>query len=377
MSAVTEHALAVMREQVITANRDRRPLRIRGGGTKDFYGQPLPAHGGEGGGVPAPEGTAEVLDCRANRGVLSYEPTELVISARCGTPLAEIEETLAAQRQYLPFEPPHFGGGATFGGAVAAGLSGPRRMAAGSLRDYVLGTTLLTAGGDVLRFGGQVMKNVAGYDVSRLLAGSLGVLGVIAEASLKVLPLPAAEQTLQLESTEADSIRRCNRWGGEPLPISATLWEGGRLWVRLSGAGAAVAAAAGRLGGERVATDRADELWRSVREQTHDFFADAGVVWRLSVPSATPPLELAGQQLIEWGGALRWHVPVHDHDSAQALRDLVSRAGGSATLFRVGSRATVARFHPLEEAVRQIHMRLKQEFDPNRIFNPGRMYDWL
>ena len=377
-----EHELARMREQVVAAARGRRALRICGGGTKEFYGQPVVAPVAEGAGNAGASHagagpSVEVLDCRANRGVISYEPTELVVSARCGTPLAELEETLAANRQYLPFEPPHFGAGATIGGAVAAGLSGPRRMAAGSLRDYVLGTTLLTGSGDVLRFGGQVMKNVAGYDVSRLLAGSLGVLGVIAEVSLKVLPVPAAEATLRFESTEAEGIQRCNRWGGEPLPISATLWEGGRLWVRLSGARAAVAAAASGLGGVRVPGDEGDALWRSVRDQTHEFFGEAPVLWRLSLPSATPPLPVPGRQLIEWGGALRWHVPVHDHASAQTLRDLVSQAGGSATLFRVGSRATVTRFHPLEEAVKRIHLRLKKEFDPHRMFNPGRMYDWL
>jgi glycolate oxidase FAD binding subunit len=380
-----EHALAVLREQVMDANRDRRPLRITGGGTKRFYGRQGAATPGESAAPAAPEATAaataaatsEVLDCRPSRGIISYEPTELVVTARCGTPLAELEAALAAERQYLPFEPPYFGEQATVGGAVAAGLSGPRRMAAGALRDYVLGTTLLTARGEVLRFGGQVMKNVAGYDVSRLLAGSLGVLGVIAEVSLKVLPLPAAEQTLSLELGEAEAIRRCNQWGGQPLPISSTLWDAGRLWVRLSGAAAAVNAAAARLGGERMEAEQAAALWLSVREQTHAFFADAAVLWRLSLPPATPPLELSGRQLIEWGGALRWHVPVHDHASAQAQRDLVAAVGGSATLFRAGPRATVARFHPLDETIRQIHLRLKQEFDPNRIFNPGRMYDWL
>ena len=387
MSGEMEHALAAMREQVVAANRERRRLVIAGGGTKSFYGRPMPGPAGiaaspvAGGGAPAPAGEEakplDVIDCRANRGVISYEPTELVVTARCGTSLAELEATLAKHRQYLPFEPPHFGAGATLGGVVAAGLSGPRRMAAGALRDYVLGTTLLTAGGDVLRFGGQVMKNVAGYDVSRLLAGSLGVLGIIAEVSLKVLPLPAAEQTLQFSFSEAESIRRCNQWGGQPLPISATLWHDGQLSVRLSGAGAAVHAAAATLGGERLTAQDADNLWLSAREQTHPFFADAGVLWRLSLPAATPPLELTGRQLIEWGGALRWHVPVHDHASSQALRELVTRVGGSATLFRAGPRATVARFHPLDETVKKIHLRLKQEFDPNRILNPGRMYDWL
>ena len=374
-----EQDLAALREQVVAANHDRRPLRITGGGTKSFYGRPVqpsvPAPSAAG--SPATSSAAEILDCRVNRGIISYEPTELVVSARCGTPLVDLEQALAENRQYLPFEPPHFGAGATLGGAVAAGLSGPRRMAAGALRDYVLGTTLLTANGEVLRFGGEVMKNVAGYDVSRLLAGSLGVLGVIAEVSMKVLPLPAAELTVGFELGHAQAIRRCNQWGGQPLPISATLWEEGQLWVRLSGATAAVSAAAARLGGEKLEPEEAATLWLSVREQTHAFFADAAVLWRLSLPPATPPLELTGRQLVEWGGALRWHVPAHDQASAQVLRDLVTAVGGSATLFRAGPRASVARFHPLDPAIRQIHLRLKQAFDPNRIFNPGRMYDWL
>ena len=368
MGDIAEPALAELRERVVAAERERRPLRLAGGGTKAFYGRPVEGRDGV---------ETMTLDCTGYRGLVDYEPTELVVTARCGTPLAELEQVLAGQRQYLPFEPPHFGATATGGGAVATGLSGPRRMAAGALRDYVLGTTLLTAGGQVLRFGGQVMKNVAGYDVSRLLAGSFGVLGVIAEVSLKVLPLPAAEQTLVLELSEAQAIRRCNQWGGQPLPISATLWHDGRLWVRLSGANAAVAAAIARLGGERLGEEDAASLWEAVREHQHPFFEGAATLWRLSLPSATPPLELAGRQLVEWGGALRWHVPDHDHASSQSLRELVSRVGGSATLFRAGSRATVARLHPLEPAVRAIHLRLKQAFDPNRIMNPGRMYDWL
>ncbi len=364
MSEPIDAGLARLREQVMAADQNRRPLRIRGGDSKHFYGNPAAAD-------------AEVLDCRESRGIVAYEPTELVVTARCGTPLDELEQALAASRQFLPFEPPHFGPDATVGGMVATGLSGPRRMSAGALRDFVLGTVLLTARGDVLRFGGRVMKNVAGYDVSRVIAGSLGVLGVIAEVSLKVLPRPVAEQTRQLAVGEAESIRRCNHWGGEPLPISATVWKDGVLSVRLSGAAAAVGAAALRIGGEALAPAPAQALWQSVCEQTDPFFATGSVLWRLSLPSATPPLELAGQQLIEWGGALRWYVPLPDHASSQTLRDLVAQVGGSATLFRAGQRATVPRFHPLDPALRPIHERLKRAFDPNRILNAGRLYDWL
>ncbi|MGE0800631.1 MAG: glycolate oxidase subunit GlcE [Lautropia sp.] len=355
--------LGRLREQVVAADRARRPLRIRGGGSKDFYGNQT--------------AVGDLLDCRDHAGIVDYEPTELVVTARCGTPLAELEQTLTRANQYLPFEPPHFGPAATVGGMVAAGLSGPRRLATGALRDYVLGALLLTSRGELLQFGGRVMKNVAGYDVARVLAGSLGVLGVIAEVSLKVLPRPAVERTLQFGFGEAEAIRRCNQWGGEPLPISATLWYDGVLTVRLSGAAAAVDAASRKLGGEPMPAADAEALWSSVREQQHLFFAATPVLWRLALPPATPPLELAGRQLIEWGGGLRWFVPQPDHAASQSLRDLVARVGGSATLFRVGPRATVPRFHPLDPALRRIHERLKRAFDPNRTLNPGRLYDWL
>ena len=368
-SAPVDPGLARLRELVAAANAERRPVQLKGGGTKGFYGNPLvTADGSE----PLP------IDCRESRGIVDYEPTELVITARCGTSMDELVATLAEQRQYLPFEPPRFGDGATVGGTVAAGLSGPRRMAAGALRDYVLGSVLLTARGDVLAFGGQVMKNVAGYDVSRLLAGSLGVLGLIAEVSLKVLPLPPVERTRRLELSEAEAIRRCNQWGGEPLPLSATLWQDGVLWVRLSGAGSAITAAERRIGGEPVGETEAAALWQGVRDQTLPSFTEQPILWRLSLPSATPPLEIAGSQLIEWGGALRWYAPpLDDHTASQTLRDLVARVGGTATLWRASPRARVARFHPLDPVLRQIHVRLKDAFDPNRIFNPGRLYEFL
>ena len=361
--------LARLREAIVAADHERRPVHLKGGGTRAFYGNP----------VTPPDGVEALpIDCRESHGIVAYEPTELVVTARCGTSMDTLVATLAEKRQYLPFEPPRFGDGSTVGGMVAAGLSGPRRMAAGSLRDYVLGTVLLTARGDVLVFGGQVMKNVAGYDVSRLLAGSLGVLGLIAEVSLKVLPLPPIERTRRLALGEAEAIRRCNQWGGEPLPVSATLWEDGRLWVRLSGAAAAIAAAEPRIGGDPVPDDEAEALWRAVRDQTWPFFAGAPILWRLSLPSATPPLDLAGRQVIEWGGALRWYTPPpDDHTASQTLRDLVARVGGTATLWRASPRARVPRFHPLDPVLRQIHVRLKDAFDPQRILNPGRLYDGL
>jgi glycolate oxidase FAD binding subunit len=225
--AVAARGVQAIREAVRAAAADGRPLRLRGGGTKDFYGEP-------------PQGSADVLDLRGCTGIVSYEPTELVVTARCGTPLAELEAELARRRQFLPFEPPHLGPDATVGGMVAAGLSGPRRATAGSVRDYVLGAVLMAADGELLHFGGQVMKNVAGYDVSRLLAGSLGILGPIVQVSIKVLPLPAAEATLRLRCDLRDALSFFNAWGGEPLPLSGTAYMGGELSLRLSGARAAV-----------------------------------------------------------------------------------------------------------------------------------------
>ncbi len=335
--------------------RAGRPLRIRGGGTKDWYGQRL-------------EG--DILDTRDYTGIVDYEPTELVITARCGTPLAAIEAALAQQGQMLAFEPPHFGTGATIGGAIASGLSGPRRANSGAVRDFVLGCKLLDGKGDVLSFGGQVMKNVAGYDVSRLLAGSLGTLGLLLEVSVKVLPRAPREATLVFEGVnEVDAIRNLNEWAGQPLPVSASCWHDGVLALRLSGANAAVDAAIRSLGGD-VMPDCA-RFWTSVREQRHAFFEGDMPLWRLSVPSTVGAIVLGSPQLIEWGGAQRWlRAPA---DAAERIRAVVAACGGHATLFRGGD-GSVGVFQPLAPAIARIHERLKAGFDPAGIFNPGRMY---
>lgn len=340
-------------ERVRAAAADKTPLRIRGGGTKDWYGQRL-------------EG--EILDTRAYRGIIDYEPTELVITARCGTPLAEIEAALAERHQMLAFEPPHFGAGATFGGAIAAGLAGPRRASSGAVRDFVLGAKLLDGKGEVLRFGGQVMKNVAGYDVSRMLAGSLGTLGLLLEVSVKVLPKPVAETTLCLELPEADAIRRLNEWGGQPLPVSGSCWHNGILSLRLSGARAAVDAAVRLIGGDIM--PNAGHFWDELREQRSPFFGGEDGLWRLSLPSATDALKLGGVQLIEWGGAQRW---LRSELDAAEIRRGVCAAGGHATLFRGGDKSSGV-FQPLEPGIARIHQRLKDSFDPAHIFNPGRLY---
>lgn len=350
-----EQQLAQFRDQILAASRSQ-PLCIRGSGSKDWYGR---------------EPVGDILDTRAYSGIVSYDPTELVVTVRSGTPLTEVEDALAQQNQMLAFEPPHFGNGATVGGMVASGLSGPRRVAVGAVRDFVLGAAIMDGKGEILHFGGQVMKNVAGYDVSRLLAGSLGTLGLILEVSLKVLPKPFAETTLRLAMTEQEAIRRLNEWGGQPLPISASAWYDGTLALRLSGAKAAIAAARKLIGGDEM--PNADDFWLAMREQRNDFFAQSNVLWRLSVPSVAAPIALDGAQLIEWGGAQRW-LRTNDisSKSADAIRAAATAAGGHATLFRGGDK-NVGVFHPLAPAVARIQQNLQHTFDPHGIFNPGRM----
>jgi glycolate oxidase FAD binding subunit len=338
----------------MSATRSGTALRIRGNGTKDWYGQEL---------------NGELLDTTAYSGIISYDPTELVVTARAGTNLREIGKALAEKKQMLAFEPPRFDGLATVGGIVASGLSGPRRQAVGSVRDFVLGTVLMDGKGETLHFGGQVMKNVAGYDVSRLLTGSLGTLGLILEVSLKVLPRPFAQHSLQFAMSEQDALHQLNVWGGQPLPLSASCWVDGNLYVRLSGAQAAVDAAIAKMGGTDL--PEAENFWDGVREQTHTFFsAQQQALWRLSLPTVAPPLALPGEQMIEWGGALRWLKTTAD---AETIRSVAANAGGHATLFKGGDKS-VGVFQPLAPAVARIHRNLKQAFDPAGIFNPRRMY---
>jgi glycolate oxidase FAD binding subunit len=283
----------------------------------------------------------------------------------------------------LAFEPPHFaadGKQATVGGAFASGLSGPRRQSVGALRDFVLGAVVMDDRGDMLNFGGQVMKNVAGYDVSRLMAGALGTLGLVVQVSLKVLPMPFCDATLRFAMPQGEAIDTLNRWGGQPLPIAASAWVGGALWVRLCGADAAVRAAIARLGGERVDDAEAATFWRDLREQSHTFFARAArgslPLWRIALPPATPPLALgaasADEQLVEWGGGQRWWIDTASTPAA-TIRDAARQAGGHATLFRNGDRASDV-FTPVAAPLMAVHQRLKDSFDPHGIFNPGRLY---
>ncbi len=359
------------------------PLRIRGGGSKDFYGQRL---------------AGERLDMRPFSGVISYEPSELVVTVRAGTPLAELEGLLAAHQQCLPFEPPHFGPYATVGGMVASGLSGPARASSGAVRDYLLGVVLLNGQGEVLTFGGQVMKNVAGYDVSRLMAGALGTLGVLLEVSLKVLPLAPAEATLMCSLPQQQALDLLNHWGGQPLPLNASCWVHDDtaspaqdfLFVRLRGAVAAVEAACPRMvadvqarQGQAVRMDQAQAAgdWNACREQTLPFFAQPpspeACLWRLSLPQTAPALALPFPPLIEWHGALRWlWAPAA---VATELRAAARQAGGHATLFRRGAATPVdvPVFSPLAPVQQRIQRELKKQFDPAGVFNRGRMSaDW-
>jgi glycolate oxidase FAD binding subunit len=344
-------------ERLIAAVRDadahHAALAIHGGNTKAFYGR-------------ATEG--EPLNVSPHCGVVRYEPTELVITTRAGTLLSEVEDLLDQQGQMLPFEPPHFGTRATVGGCVAAGLSGPRRPYAGAVRDNLLGVEIINGKGERLKFGGEVMKNVAGYDLSRLMAGALGTLGVLLQVSFKVLPRPVSELTLS-QAVDADrAIELMTGWARRPLPISATWHDGQLLYLRLAGGERGVKAAADAIGGDRVADG--EHPWQAVREHTAPFFKDSGPLWRLSLPPATPMCRLPGACAREWSGALRW---IKTDAPLAAVRSAAVAAGGHATLFRGGD-AHGEPFQPLPTAMMTIHQHLKRALDPVGILNPGRMY---
>ncbi len=344
-------------ERLRVAAAAHTPIQIQGSGSKAFLGR-------------APAG--EPFSVGGHCGILNYQPKELVVTARSGTTLEEIEGTLAKEGQMLAFEPPYFGPGATLGASIACGLSGPARPYAGSARDFVLGVRVLTGKAETLRFGGEVMKNVAGYDVPRLMTGAFGTLGVLLEVSLKVMPVPAAEETLVQERSTAEAIVLMNQWAGRPLPLTATCHDGDRLYLRLSGAETSVRQAASVIGGEPLSDH--GTFWRSkLREQGHGFFHGHKALWRISLPAATPRLDLPGKWLMEWGGAQRW---LRTDLDASAIRKAAGAAGGHATLFRGGDRSGQV-FHSLSPALLQLHRNLKQAFDPLGLFNPGRIYPEL
>ncbi|MFO7703996.1 MAG: glycolate oxidase subunit GlcE [Halopseudomonas sp.] len=339
-----------LQQQVLEALQSKTPLAIQGAGSKAFLGRPV---------------TGQVLDTRAHSGIVNYDPTELVVSVRSGTPLVELLHALDQQGQMLPCEPPTFAGTATVGGMVAAGLSGPRRPWSGSVRDFVLGTKVITGHGKLMRFGGEVMKNVAGYDLSRLMAGSHGLLGVLTEVSMKVLPKPVNTQHLSLELSAEKALLKLAEWGQQPIPITAACHIDGRLQLRLEGGLGSVRAAAERIGGEPL--DAA--FWSQLNEQHLAFFKDPRPLWRLSLPAVTPALTLPGDALLDWGGSQRW---LKSDTAASDIQALASQYGGHATCYTAG--VTDSPFQPLAPLLAHYHRRLKAQLDPQGIFNPGRSY---
>ncbi|MGF6921109.1 glycolate oxidase subunit GlcE [Paraburkholderia sp. 40] len=337
-------------EQVMQAISTRTPLRIRGGDSKLALGRVV---------------DAEPLDTRKHRDIISYDPTELVVTARAGTPVAELNAVLDAAGQMLPCEPPAFGGAATVGGMVASGLSGPRRPWAGSVRDFVLGCRAITGNGKHLRFGGEVMKNVAGYDVSRLLTGSYGCLGLITEVSLKVLPKPRATVHLELETDVANALSRLAEWRRSGLPIAGACYTSNMLHLRIEGGNGSVRAARELIGGEEAD----DTFWTALREFRLPFFDGRDPLWRISLPPTAPVIDLPGDTLLDWGGAQRW---LTTSAPADELRQIAQSHGGHATAFR--SHETNEPFHPLPAPLLRYHRQLKQRLDPHGIFNPGRIY---
>ena len=338
--------------QVYTALATNTPVLIQGGGTKSFYGRAT---------------SGALLDTRAHRGIVSYDPTELVVTVRAGTPLAELEAVLDQSGQMLAFEPPYFGAGATVGGMVAAGLSGPRRPWVGSVRDFVLGCRVITGNGKHLRFGGEVeergrLRRLAPH------GGQLGCLWLLTEVSFKVLPKPRSSLTLRLEMDVDTALVRFAEWGQQPLPITAACHDGEGLMLRLEGGEGSVKAAREHLGGEAVSA----AFWVALREQTLDFFSNPAPLWRISVANDSRPRLPEGAQLVDWGGAQRW---LKTDAAAATLRGAAAAAGGHACCFTPG--AAESPLHPLPEVLMRYHRRLKEQLDPQGIFNPGRMYDGL
>jgi glycolate oxidase FAD binding subunit len=370
----------VFREQILEAAKNQTPLSIEGGGTKSWYGNP---------------NTYSKLDTRNYSGILEYQPEELVITACAGTPLREIEAVLSEKNQVLAFEPPHFGEQATFGGAIAAGLAGPGRISVGNFRDFVLGARILDGNGQDLSFGGKVMKNVAGYDVSRLLPGSMGTLSLLLEASVKVLPKPAATATLRCQISQANALRVLNEWAGQPLPISASCWIGnansdGQLMIRLAGAAAAVKAAIPLMSSlvmaSEVDSDIATIFWNELREHQLQSFTNLPAdqtLYRLALPAACGPLSIPGasnEVVLEWHGQQRWIKAPGDENTFAAIKQLATNHGGHATRFRQGANVdpSYQRFTLLNEQVHSnalvaVQERLRSVFDPAGVFATKRL----
>jgi len=343
-----------LRERVAAACSSGQPLNIRGSGSKNFLGTTV---------------EAESLDVTAHSGIISYEPSELVITARSGTTLSAINEQLAAGQQMIPFEPPCFGPEATLGGTVACALSGPARPYLGGTRDFALGCTLLNGRGQVLKFGGQVMKNVAGYDVTRLMAGAMGTLGVLLDFSMKVLPKPEHELTVMIEATLESAIDQMHALAGSPIPVTASAWHDNKIYIRLAGPEDAVSTAAKTLSSDFHNND----FWVSLREHQLNFFTAPDPLWRISVPPLTPPLPLKGKCLYDWAGMQRW---LFTDESPDTIRQAATTAGGHAQLYRADEhlKSDAGVFHPPDNATMQLHVNLKNQFDPQGLFNRQRLF---
>lgn len=366
-----------LQQQVQNALAQKTALRIVGGNSKAFYGYR------DGSGDSRTDdrmATAESLNVAGHCGVLNYEPTELVITARAGTLLSDIEKILDDNGQMLPFEPPAYSAEATIGGTIACNFSGPRRAYSGAARDFLLGCKIINGKAEILSFGGEVMKNVAGYDVSRLMAGAMGTLGVLLEVSLKVLPKAEMDHTQIFHCSSVEALDKMHALSQTPLPISASSFHGSDLCIRLSGATKAVNAAIDTIGGDNM--DNAEQYWHDLKEQRLDFFSDDKPLWRLSLASDIESLPLGAghddnDSLYEWGGALRW---LKSDATSELIQETLANVDGHACLFRHGKKSAQLQadlFQPLSPGLLRIHKNLKQAFDPENILNPGKLYSGL
>lgn len=338
-----------LQQQVQQALADGNPLQIVGGNSKALFGSQtvLP----------------DRLELGGHTGIIAYQPSESVITVRAGTCLHYIEALLNEHKQMLAFEPPAFGNTATIGGTMACGLSGPRRPFAGSARDFMLGCKLLNGYGELLNFGGQVMKNVAGFDVSRLMVGAYGSLGVLLEISLRVMPKPDFEITLSHAEADAGlALATMNRWAGQPWPLSALAYDVEIIRCRLAGAEAAVRSAAQRLGG--AVDEQGEQFWHALREQQLSFFTDNQPLWRISVAPSVAMLDLPGRWLLDWGGALRW---LQSPAPAWQIHQTVHHAGGHAYGFKQVNPIDRMQLTP---EISALQAKIKHAFDPQAIFNP-------
>jgi glycolate oxidase FAD binding subunit len=356
-----------IQDAVVAAKHDNRQLAIVGGGTKSFYGREI---------------IGEPLQLSGYSGIIEYQPTELVITAKAGTSIESINRLLGSNNQKLGFEPPVFGPTSTLGGVISAGLSGPSRPYSGGVQDYVLGIKLLSGSGEVMRFGGQVIKNVAGFDVSRLMVGAMGCLGVVLEVSLKVVPIPESERTVRIAQPNiSDAVSMMNALAGRPVPVTAAAWFEGVSRIRLSGSEKGVQSAVDSVCGEFPQSEvdnNEDSFWHGLQNLTHSFFDNENTLYRASVKPSTVALYDDQSSLVDWGGAMRWYCPwgedqAKNTDFKNTIDQVVVKAGGHLGIFRNGDRSLEV-MAPVSPPIMKLQKKLKAMFDPDRILNPGRLY---